>query len=558
MLFSVGLNTGCGKPNFARSQAANSGRLMKALQATSWLVACLFPLLFARWVYINGIGLSPDSTHYLFHSVAIYHQLDFLEVQTVWPPGYQTLLAIGKIFKASPELSACIIVALALATIFVFINKIMINLCINAFLRIIALLLLATNIGFLYVFQMAWSEVPFTAYSVLFIYFLIKHSTERDLKFFALACVFASLAALTRYIGYYSFILLGVYLITYLHSTQGLFNKQSLRYYLCLLLSVIPSIMWVLRNYGIDKTLHGPRVPSLYSFTDNLSLIVDILHNDVGRLVILLAVFVFLVFLLGVFQGRNSTHDASLNKVALALIVGLLALYISLVIYTASTAKFDKLNTRFFSSTYPFVVLLLAFYANSILKHKASKSVTAFGIKGLAYTLLLSILVGQVLFFSSHVSQTKKPFWHTYFGFYNSANFKTTRAWFTEVLDRNDTVKLYVLTDPKANRANKTTFTLSRSIAFRAKLFKKANNLQYLTIRDGLLLRFDWEEKNKSIEILPVSNVNTLLKEHLKSIGNGKLFIIVDDRNFKRTIRSSIGNNCRYTGSEGYTYVECN
>lgn len=181
------------------------------------------------YFYPNGY-LTPDSVDYLRLAKSLLEGKGFdthlslggennSDFFTTWPVGYPILIAIVafitnlKVFWASKILSI-----IALTGILVIFYKLF-----KEYAWIYALILL--NASFLEIFSYTWSEVPFLFGLVLFLYGFNKYFNNQNWGLL-LIIISILLLFLTRYIGGFGFIVIGIYLL-YLFK-----NNKKIDYYL--------------------------------------------------------------------------------------------------------------------------------------------------------------------------------------------------------------------------------------------------------------------------------------------------------------------------------------
>ncbi|EDN69288.1 membrane protein [Beggiatoa sp. PS] len=112
---------------------------------------------------------------------------------------------------------------------------------------------------------------------------MIKHYETKSLKYYLLAAIFVSLAALTRYIGYSLIATFFVYTIYFLiiqnQEKSGSKNHLWHKYLFLNSLTYIPSLLYLGNNYIISHTFHGQRYPSNLTIFENLLFIFNVLNQ---------------------------------------------------------------------------------------------------------------------------------------------------------------------------------------------------------------------------------------------------------------------------------------
>ncbi len=348
------------------------------------------------WLLRQGIALSPDSTNYLNFSIYIKNSLDFSYIYTVWPPAYPIFVAIGQFFIETPSGGATLVSAVMLFLSLFFTNKIMEFVNIELSIRAFAIVLLFLNIKFLYIFQYAWSEGPFTAFFLGAVYFLMRHYQEEKTKYLLFASFFVAIVALSRYLGYSLIIMLMLYVFYFNFKKRDFFSKQALIRYFFIGISGFFSFIWILRNYFKDKTFHGPRSPSTYSLIENIKLFIKttIVDNSIIFIIIVLFFPLVLYLIWQIYKDKNLARKNAIIIFSITVII-----YILLTIYSATIARFDKLKTRFFAPIYPFVIFIFALIINEIVeKFIKNKNYQQLILFSLLWIFFIGFFIGFIKF----------------------------------------------------------------------------------------------------------------------------------------------------------------
>jgi len=216
--------------------------------------------------YYNPDGyLSPDSTNYLrlaqnllegkgFEVGAYYHINNSREYFAIWPVGYPFFIFIVakitglSVFWASKLLNILNIGLLLIGFRLLFKNK----------AWIYALILFMA--GFQHIYTFTWSESPFILVLFWFTIILYRFIKNKDIKFgLSFSLMFLSLLLfLLRYIGFFSFIVLGFIGLLFLFKDKRKFFILSG----ISLINIVLSELYLYNNYlktnfltGAEKTL---------------------------------------------------------------------------------------------------------------------------------------------------------------------------------------------------------------------------------------------------------------------------------------------------------------
>lgn len=270
------------------------------------------------------------------------------------------------------------------------------------------------------VFIYAWSESLFSLFLVIHILFIYKYFNSEREYLLILAGTASSCAALTRYAGYtvlLAFSLLAAALVI------SKFRKYP-RYYLYTVIFWLPSCVWGIRNYFVDNTLHGPRLPSRYNFFENVYYLITVLKNDLG---IILGILV----LCGLVISATYITKRAINIFSYLFLF--ILIYLTFVLGMSSLVTMDRLNTRFLASIYPLFIILLSFSIPHLDRLVHFPNVH---LRNTLIIILLAIsLVHHLEFFSVHMSREKilNPL-HYGTGFEKTSNGEQIRKFFTRNL----------------------------------------------------------------------------------------------------------------------------
>ena len=241
-------------------------------------------LILARQVNY-GVGLGLDSIHYISVARHLLTGEGFVEftnkeLYVALPPLYPVLLAIVSLFVFDPyAVAGPLHAAIFGLTIFVAGHYLRQRIH-SRFLILWTCLAILLSIPLTSIAYLAMSEAPFILFVTLSLlhtdYFL--HQGKRSSLLWA--AMFASLACLTRYIGF-TLPMTIVPLILLQHNTALIAKVKHITAYI--LISVPPVALWMLRNSLLSGVPTGPRPPS----DSPLPNLLDIRLNTLSRWVFL-------------------------------------------------------------------------------------------------------------------------------------------------------------------------------------------------------------------------------------------------------------------------------
>jgi|GEM_PF-5691368 len=319
-----------------------------------------------------NIAMSPDSTNYLFMAENVANGRGFVGIygheMTFWPPLYPTLLAILHVLLEMDILHIGRILNLMIMFCFVlsFFEFIYQNFGFK--LAVVGTGYIVFSLPIVMVSTFLWTELLFSFFVFTSLATLNAYFDNGGLRLLMLATVLVSLSLMTRYIGITSIGIMG-FVILYRHKNN--LRRGILTAITCCGLAVIPVLIWGVRNYHVDKTLFGPRYPSVDSFMTNIdrtsiTLIdwfIPIQLSTFESNWPLFFLIVFSICIVLVLYIRNTDNDLADNSKYFLFILFALytAIYLSFLIWSAMRYSFDPINARLLSPVYAPIVILVIF-----------------------------------------------------------------------------------------------------------------------------------------------------------------------------------------------------
>jgi len=333
------------------------------------------------------------------------------------PPLYPTLLgAIGCVLGLDPLVSARIAGALLFGmmiylsgmTAFRYIGSLPFA------LYAAALVLLSTPL--IYVSVMALSEPLFICLTLLFLCLVKSFLEKADWVSLLLCSASAALASLTRYLGI-TLILSGILVIIFLTRS----DRRTRVYQLLLFtfVSAMPLGLWTLRNYTLSGTPFGPRYPSIFSFFDNVTLVlrgifawlipIRILFPDefifrlIFKMVVIVITLAFGVFIAYLFRFTKKEDWLRLradNTLWAGPLTVFLVVYTIVLLVSATATAEDKISSRFLSPLYVPVIILILSLVYQLTKRTARNALIARVALSLMFPLVF--VTTMTIFYLTH------------------------------------------------------------------------------------------------------------------------------------------------------------
>jgi len=221
------------------------------------LIAAIVTVVATR----RGIGLSWDSTDYIAVGQTLARFGFALDVtalpMTIRPPGLSVAVTIGEWLGISPSVSLRLLNAASIAVVVVCTDILLRRAGVRAAARYLGVALVVVSPALLDLTTMAWSEPPFIALAMLS---LVLVTWRRPLWADLLLAACFSALFFVRYVGVFFAAPIGLFAVVRLWRERGAV-QAILRGALIATVSALGPALWLRRNYDIDGTLTGYRVP---------------------------------------------------------------------------------------------------------------------------------------------------------------------------------------------------------------------------------------------------------------------------------------------------------
>ena len=339
------------------------------------LLLCIFLIYISSVNY--GIGLSPDSTHYISISKNIIPDHSIVSSITewdivgekswnaLWPPLYPLFIIIPVLLHNYFKEIPFVILNGILLFVTIFLTGMLLKRLVKTdkIIYLLSIILIIFSKWLFWIFCFIWSETLFIplviVYLLLFDNF-IKSKSDRDYYFLLISIAALSM---TRYIGIFFFIPLFYYVCR----THFLFNLRRVIFFIA---AGIPFLIYILMNYYYTKTIFGYRSNSENSWFDLAYRLIEGINLWIFgyRPPIVLEYFIgsFFIIIIGFLLLRIWKINNEFYKIIL-ISCGLL---IIAVFVFASSSNVDKINFRFFSPVFIPLSILIISSILSIFKKK--------------------------------------------------------------------------------------------------------------------------------------------------------------------------------------------
>jgi hypothetical protein len=508
------------------------------------LAVCL-GLFWLIFIYVSGLGLSPDSTHYMVNALNMHYAFDFssfsLSVIPLWPPFYAFLLNLFMFFNVFPAEAAALLSGCSMLILLVIFTLILKKFSQNLLLNTLFVLTLFTLTGFLDSYLFVMSESPFALFLILHIYFLLKHNETQLVKYYVLAAIFVSLATLTRYMGYPLILTFFIYTIYFLVKSGKQKNQYFLwnQYLLLNSLTYLPIILYLVRNYMISRTFHGHREPAELSIFQNLHRVVEVFTSDfsIFLLILLIISLIFYVFLI---KNRNQLI-INHSLLALSYIFAFIVIYTIMIVYTTSQVIVNPISTRYFSPIYFTFFLFIFISFNSILRFNSinhiNRKYSVFWQIALYFSILITLLINiqnYIQLINKVSNKQDTTAYYSDIGFKFSTTSKNLNEYFDKIFTHQD--KLYV------SFLSHNEYVVEGSFFFRYFLTdQKFRHFSFKEVKNywwtNFTISFSKDDRNKTLHYVKVASYikggKSFVKEIRQTLSEEKidlLKLIVDKR----------------------------
>jgi 4-amino-4-deoxy-L-arabinose transferase-like glycosyltransferase len=380
-----------------------------------FIVALVLGLLMTQ----AGPGISPDSAYYIRTGESIFHGQGFYQIEgepyTQWPPLYPLSIAafmhLGFDAEQAARLIPILCFALFMFPVF-FLGKV---LC-SVVAGYAACLILLVFTPLLFITSYAWTEMPYIFFSLMAILFLVKFG-ENDRAGTTMLCfagLFTALAILSRYIGV---VLLPVGLVAIILKNKSRLKNMVYQLSLFGLISVLPIVFWLYRNFTLTGNLVGYSGSSTIGlFADINSILVTIFKDFLFSLLpqqlnpgftylalaIIAAGFILLVVLTRTYSTGRKVEIKYPGKNYIVILY--IAVYLVTLVIIRQIWQHDTMGTRQTGPVYPFLILAaisFIFYAYRKIEKPTIKPLLFRVITILCFLFFMLQASGSLSFYQS-------------------------------------------------------------------------------------------------------------------------------------------------------------
>ena len=334
---------------------ANSNKHLKFIDGVVLALSVLIGvILFLIGTSKYGIGLTGDTMNYIALSTNLLDGQGFVGLGgtpfILWPPGYSLIILFVKVFTGLDYYTVLSLLnILSLSSTFIFTYLIFRQKVELLFLRYYGLGLLLIAPGFYLVWVFAFSETVFIPVMLLFLFLCEKWRDDLSTKRVVSLSLLIVVLFFVKYIGIVLFPLI-IYLI-YWGDKKSRFFKSVV----ASIITLLPVLLWVLRNYYFAGSPFGARGDSIYNIFEVKMISTETFLYWVFPVLMLVPLLVLFAARYLKIIDISFTHVFYKIDIPLILII----LFLSGTFISTSISAFDRLNNRLLFPA--FIPLLLVF-----------------------------------------------------------------------------------------------------------------------------------------------------------------------------------------------------
>ena len=227
--------------------------------------ALLIPLgiagsVFMGWLTPFGVGIYVDSLYYVSSARSLVAGIDMGRVtglgvfkpMTHYPPFYSLVLAFFRLLGLPELTSARWISMAAFGLTIILVGLIVYQRTHSRFFSLFCAILILVSNPILRNFSWAMTEPLYILLMLASLLYFATYIRTTLRRWLILAAIFASLALLTRYVG---FALVGALCLVLILNRHISWRRRLQELAIFLSITLIPTLLWLLRNWLVSETL---------------------------------------------------------------------------------------------------------------------------------------------------------------------------------------------------------------------------------------------------------------------------------------------------------------
>jgi len=290
------------------------------------------------------------------------------------PPLYPVILAgIKKMLFIDPLLSAGYLNAI-LSGLVIYFSGLLLSMNLKSFqLIILGTISVLASFVFIQIFLNALSEPLFIFFVLLYLYYFNIYRVRGAVSSLLLFSTATALACLTRYVGVILILTGSISILVW--GTNTLKSKFS-HILIFMIMAILPTGLWIFRNYFLTGTLVGQRAGSSYTLFENIIFLFDTVLRWYlpvqlnGTQLFFIIIISAVIFTGIVFVNSWKKGDRKLNQIAPVIIFVLF--YSGIIVVSSTTTAYDRIGDRLMSPVFV-PLLIIVFLFLDIILNKLSK-----------------------------------------------------------------------------------------------------------------------------------------------------------------------------------------
>lgn len=318
-------------------------------------VACFIIIVLGTGKY--GPGVTHDSVAYLFSASSFANgqglqYFGYTSPFIQWPPMYSLILAIPEALGINPVVFTQYFNGLVMALVLWVGSRTMARLTNHPWMPTFFILMGLASFQLLRMSFYVWSEPLFILMTTCTFHILLTRDFNgpKSYKPLIIMALSTAIACLTRYIGV---VVIAVSCLYLLVRIKGIWNKIRMTF-IYGLISSLPTVIYIIRNYLVSGTLVGMRSPSGISLSTNIYRAVKtiagwlfpVVRNERPLATWGLALLAVAAFILGVVILVQIIRHKE-QRPALVTLTGFCIFYSLYMAVTASKVAFDPISDRY-------------------------------------------------------------------------------------------------------------------------------------------------------------------------------------------------------------------
>lgn len=314
---------------------------------------------------IHGAEITPDSALHMKYARNMRYAGDFF-VDPIVPPLYPVIFHLLLYAIPHPADAGTLLSGLCLlAGLLLFVRLLRLGGS-GAWWNVLFTAALASGSGVLRVYTFVWTEPLYAVFFMSALVFAALAWERRRPEYFIPVALFASAAAMTRYVGYSLIAILIAWGALYSLTRRSPGRRALFLPVGAMLAACVPSLLWVIRNRRASGTPHGERVYEISPVGPYVRELADTLAGDFGAAGLALLIAATVLFSVRTVSELRETRRVSSPWIALLPVLAVI--YYALLLRSKSTIYISSpITSRYaFPAYFPMAAFVCLSFARGI------------------------------------------------------------------------------------------------------------------------------------------------------------------------------------------------